>query len=113
MLGWPDKYDLASQLSSAINCLHDEGIIYRGFNSNNILIHQGSIKLTDFRLSKRVESSSRAASVRYACSMIPYVDPKEFGGRATQKDEWKMKSDTYGLGVIFWEISSGRKPFAE
>ncbi|CAB4479842.1 unnamed protein product [Rhizophagus irregularis] len=43
-LTWTDKFELALQLSSAVLCLHDQGIAHRDLHSNNVLIHQSVIK---------------------------------------------------------------------
>ena len=45
--------------------------------------------------------------------MVPYVDPKSFSRRSntTQIYSLNEKSDIYSIGVLFWEISSGKPPF--
>ncbi|RGB27446.1 hypothetical protein C1646_769091 [Rhizophagus diaphanus] len=106
-LDWTDKYQLASQLASAVEFLHEEDIIHRDLHGNNILIHQKSIKLADFGLSKKiVESSSSDASK--ILGVIPYIDPKKFND---QNYKLNKKSDVYSIGVLLWQISSGYKPF--
>ncbi|EXX68456.1 uncharacterized protein OCT59_028595 [Rhizophagus irregularis] len=106
-LDWTDKYQLASQLASAVEFLHEEDIIHRDLHGNNILIHQKSIKLADFGLSKKiVEASSSDASK--ILGAIPYIDPKKFND---QNYELKKNSDVYSIGVLLWQISSGYKPF--
>ncbi|CAI2163223.1 967_t:CDS:2 [Funneliformis geosporum] len=106
-LTWVDKYNLAFQLACAVSCLHDEGILHRDLHSSNILIHQGTIKLADFGLSKRIEEVSKQQSKVFG--EIPYVDPKLFD--TSQQYTLNDKSDVYSIGVLLWEISSGRPPF--
>ena len=80
-----------------------------------MLIHQNSIKLADFGLSKRIEVASNTQSKLHG--IIPYVDPKKFSSRRRNKNNEAQiyslneKSDVYSVGMILWEISSGKPPF--
>ncbi|GES98820.1 kinase-like domain-containing protein [Rhizophagus clarus] len=105
-LNWNDKSRLASQLASAVEFLHDNDIIHRDLHGNNVLIHQKNVKLTDFGLSKRiVEASSNTSKL---LGVIPYMDPMKFNN---QNYKLNKKSDVYSVGILLWQISSGRKPF--
>ena len=76
-------------------------------HANNILIHQNNIKLADFGLSKKIaEASSNTPKI---LGVIPYVDPKKFD--QSQNYKLNKKSDVYSIGVLMWQISSGRQPF--
>jgi serine/threonine protein kinase len=43
--------------------------------------------------------------------MVPYVDPKSFSKHNNQRFSFDEKSDIYSVGVLLWEISSGKPPF--
>ncbi|CAB4437461.1 unnamed protein product [Rhizophagus irregularis] len=73
-LTWDNKYLMAYQLASAVSCLHNKGIVHHNLHPGNILVHQNTIKLADFGLSKRNGISSNFQSKLF--EMIPYVEPK-------------------------------------
>ncbi|CAB4393621.1 unnamed protein product [Rhizophagus irregularis] len=108
-LTWDNKFNLAFQLVYAVSCLHDEGIVHRDLHSNNVLVHQNTIKLADFGLSKRIEETSNSQSRTFG--LIPYTDPKSFNRSTTELYLLNKKSDVYSIGVLLWEISSGQPPF--
>jgi serine/threonine protein kinase len=66
-------------------------------------VHQNNIKLADFGLSKNIDKKSGDLS-----KMFTYIDPKSL---SNQNYELNEKSDVYSIGVIMWQISSGRQPF--
>jgi serine/threonine protein kinase len=71
-----------------------------------VLVNQNIIKLADFGLSKRIEASTKKKKDLFG--VVPYMDPKKFGDRSYSLNK---KSDVYSVGVLLWEISSGRPPF--
>ena len=63
--------------------------------------------MADFGLSRRIEIATDSKSE--LLEVVPYVDPKSFN----QNNKYSLdeKSDIYSVGVLLWEISSGRPPF--
>ncbi|GBC06524.1 hypothetical protein RclHR1_00690014 [Rhizophagus clarus] len=109
-LEWVDKLKLALQLTNAVSFLHERDIIHRDLHANNVLIHQKSIKLADFGLSKKIaEASSDTSKIH---GVIPYIDPKGFNSQNNENYKLNKKSDIYSIGVLMWQISSGYQPFS-
>ncbi|GBC02992.1 hypothetical protein RclHR1_04920001 [Rhizophagus clarus] len=97
---------LQHQIGFHNNIIRFYGITDKIMHSNNVLIHQNAIKLADLGLSKRIQESNIQSKLY---EMVAYVDPKMFNH--VQTYSLNKKSDIYSIGVLFWEISSGRPPF--
>ena len=71
--------------------------------------------MADFGLSKRIDDASNSRSKLFG--IIPYVDPKSFSRQRSNNNNQTQvyllseKSDVYSIGVLLWEISSGKLPF--
>ena len=76
-------------------------------HSKNIVIHEGVAKITDFGNSKSLFTATNLHTEVFG--MIPYVDPNLFRDIS---HIYNKKSDVYSIGVLMWEISSGRVPFS-
>ncbi|PKK71931.1 kinase-like protein [Rhizophagus irregularis] len=115
-LEWNDKYRLALQLASAMGCIHNKGIIHCDLHAYNVLIHKGDIKVADFGLSKKATEASYYSD-HDVFGIIPYIDPKYLNNICNIKHgsqqlyKINFKSDIYSIGVLFWQLSSGCRPF--
>ena len=77
-------------------------------HSGNVLVCQNTIRLADFGLSKKIEETSNKQSDLFG--VVPYIDPQRFKN-SKQQYSLNEQSDVYSVGVLFWEISSGKQPF--
>ncbi|RHZ87354.1 hypothetical protein Glove_37g97 [Diversispora epigaea] len=106
-MDWNAKLNLAKQIANALMNLHSNEIIHGKLNSKNIFIHNGNIKLNDFGMAKHASESLKFLT--NILSPIQYMDPQYlelFNTIGKNKC-----SDIFSLGIILWEISSGKPPF--
>ena len=93
-------YDVAKGLKHA----HSKGIIHQDLKPSNILFKDGKAKITDWGLSK-LKAGSKSSSIT-AFSPL-YAAPEHFS-KKLKKDE---RTDIYQLGIIFYELVTGKLPF--
>lgn len=99
--------ELFTQLADALGYAHQRGIIHRDIKPSNVLVDQhDDAFLTDFGIAKIVEGSSQFTGTGTVTGTPDYMSPEQ--GRGEKLDQ---RSDIYSLGVVLYEMVTGRTPF--
>jgi serine/threonine-protein kinase PpkA len=95
------------QIASALDAIHSVGVLHRDLKPANVMLRaDGSLCLIDFGLAKANALESELTGAREIFGTPYYMSPEQ--GHAELID---ARSDLYSLGVIFYEMLSGHKPF--
>jgi serine/threonine-protein kinase len=104
---WEEVVALGQQLCSALQHAHQQGVIHRDLKPSNIMVlPDGTLKLTDFGIAKGTDMEALTAT-NCTVGTASYMSPEQCKGER----DLTYKSDLYSLGVLFYELLTGRKPF--
>ncbi len=105
VLNWKETLHFAIQIAKALEHAHSRGIVHRDIKPNNVMVlKNGSVKVADFGIA-RVMSKSNTLT-KEALGSVHYISPEQAkGGRVDSR------SDIYSLGVVMYEMITGRPPY--
>lgn len=106
IIEWKDVIHLTTQVLKALQHAHESGIVHRDIKPQNIMLLQdGTIKVTDFGIARFSDKATRTMTDQ-AIGSVHYIAPEQARG-----DQTDGKSDIYSVGVMLYEMLTGRLPF--
>lgn len=105
-LDWREALFFAIQILKALQHAHDKGIVHRDVKPQNImLLENGTIKVADFGIARFSHSETRTMTEK-AIGSVHYISPEQAKGELTDE-----KADIYSVGIVLYEMLTGKLPF--
>ena len=105
-LRWKDAVNFAIQILRGLQHAHDKGIVHRDVKPQNIMVlSDGTIKVTDFGIARFARSDQRTITDK-AIGSVHYISPEQARGEKTDE-----RTDVYSVGVMLYEMLTGKLPF--
>lgn len=106
IIKWEDALYFVKQILSALTHAHNKGVIHRDIKPQNImLLKDGTIKVTDFGIARFSSNETQTMTDR-AIGSVHYISPEQ--ARGSIIDE---KADLYSVGIMLYEMITGKLPF--
>jgi tetratricopeptide (TPR) repeat protein/predicted Ser/Thr protein kinase len=111
-LGIPERLELFAQVCDAVQHAHTKGVIHRDLKPGNIIVpDDGRPRVLDFGVARvtdaDVNSRTMCTVAGELVGTVPYMSPEQIAGDAAELD---TRSDVYALGVVLYELLTGKLP---
>ena len=108
---------IAVQIAEALDAAHSKGVVHRDLKPSNVMLTAAGVKLVDFGLAKLrdagydddVQKATRSLQLTedgIVIGTLPYMAPEQVAGRGAD-----ARTDVFALGIVLFEMTTGRKPF--
>lgn len=106
VINWKEAVHFTVQILEALQHAHEKGVVHRDIKPQNIILLQdGTIKVTDFGIARLTTSETRTMT-NTAIGSVHYIAPEQARGDITDG-----KADIYSVGVMLYEMLTGKLPF--
>lgn len=105
-LSWQDTIVFAGIILSALGHAHSHGVVHRDLKPQNIMLtRDGRLKIMDFGIARLATASQRTVTDK-AIGSVHYISPEQVRGQSTDS-----RSDIYSMGIMMYEMLTGKLPF--
>lgn len=107
VLTWKETLHFSTQIAKALSHAHSKGIIHMDIKPQNIMLpRDGTAKVADFGIAQLEDMADESEDSEEAVGSIHYISPEQARGEAVD-----ARSDIYSLGVVMYEMLTGKLPF--
>jgi serine/threonine-protein kinase len=113
-ISWEETVEIGKQLCAGLQNAHEHSIIHRDLKPSNVMVlppregqAYGTVKLTDFGIAKALDATEQYTATNCTVGTASYMSPEQCRGER----DLTPKSDLYSLGIMLYELVTGKKPF--
>ncbi len=111
--GLRERLELAARLADAVHHAHQKGVIHRDLKPANVIVDEsGQPKILDFGIARVLGDDAAQMTLQTGAGQllgtVPYMSPEQAAGDPASID---IRADVYALGVILFELLTGRLPY--
>lgn len=108
-LSWREAVSFAAQIAEGLEAAHKNHVIHRDIKPQNIIMTpEGVLKVTDFGIARASNSQATMTMANTAIGTVHYLSPEQARGGYTDS-----RTDIYSLGVVLYEMLTGKLPFTD